>query len=246
MAVSGIYVYVADGNSGLRVINVSDPTSPSEIGYYSAPGCANGIAISGSYADLAAEDLGLRIIDISTPSSPKEVGFCATPDRAYGVAVSGSYAYVADWSAGLRVIAVSTPSSPEEVGYYTTPGDADGVTVSGSHVVYVTDASAGLQIYLNLLAVEESNKERVKTYLHCFPNPFNKSVEVRYQLHVKSNVSLRIYDLTGRLITTLADEEMDTGEHTLQWNAKNISSGIYFIKFKAGTYEQTNKVVLKR
>jgi uncharacterized secreted protein with C-terminal beta-propeller domain len=104
------------------VIDVSNPSSPREVGFYDTPEAAEDVAVSGTYAYVADGVAGLRVIDVSNPSSPREVGFYDTPGYADGVAVSGTYAYVADGVAGLRVIDVSNPSSPWEVSFCDTPG----------------------------------------------------------------------------------------------------------------------------
>jgi len=98
-----LYAYVAGWESGLRVIDVSTPSAPVEVGFLDTPGYANGVAVSGSYAYLADYSYGLRVIDVSPPSAPAEIGFVDTPGLALDVAVAGGYAYVADWSAGLAV-----------------------------------------------------------------------------------------------------------------------------------------------
>ncbi len=120
LAAAGNYVYVADGESGLRIIDVSNPLSPREVGSFDTPGIALGVAVSGGYAYGADGDAGLRVIDVSNPASPREVGSSDTPGEARSVAVSGDCAYVADGEAGLRVIGVSNPSSPRELGYFDT------------------------------------------------------------------------------------------------------------------------------
>jgi hypothetical protein len=127
------------------VIDVSNPSSPREVGFYDTPGYAFGVVVSGAYAYVADGGAGLRVIDVSDPSSPREVGVYDTPGNARGVAVSGSYAYVADGYEGLRVIDVSNPSSPREVGFYDMPWWAEDVVVSGSYA-YVADGGAGLRV----------------------------------------------------------------------------------------------------
>ena len=94
VAVSGAYAYVADHGGGIRVIDVSTPSAPVEVGSTDA-GYAGGVAVAGSYAYVAAGlPLGLRVIDVSTPSTPVMVGFFDTPGWARDVAVSGGYATV--------------------------------------------------------------------------------------------------------------------------------------------------------
>ncbi len=134
--------------AGLRVIDVSTPSAPVEVGFVDTPVDAFGVAVAGGYAYVAAGDAGLRVIDVSTPSAPVEVGFLDTPGGALDVAVSGCYAYVADSDAGLRVIDVSTSSAPVEVGFIDTPGWADDVAVAGSYAYVASDDSGAGGLHL--------------------------------------------------------------------------------------------------
>jgi len=68
VAVSGSYAYVADSDSGLRIINISDPAAPTHAGTFVTPGWADGVVVYGSYAYVANEYSGLRIINISDPA----------------------------------------------------------------------------------------------------------------------------------------------------------------------------------
>ena len=94
--ISGSYVYVADGSSGLQVIDISDLASPVIIGSVETPYYALGVYISGSYAYVADGYSGLQVIDISDPSNPAIIGSVDTPGYAREGYVSGSYAYVAE------------------------------------------------------------------------------------------------------------------------------------------------------
>src|SRR4051794_40345987 len=73
-AVSGSCAYVADGNSGLQVIDVSNPASPQRVGGYDTSGTAYGVTVSGNCAYVADFDSGLRVIDVSDPAHPQQVG----------------------------------------------------------------------------------------------------------------------------------------------------------------------------
>jgi len=143
VAVAGSYAYVADYDGGLRVVDVSTPSNPMEVGFYDTPGDAYGVAVAGDYAYVTGVsgypnwDGWLRVVDVSDPTNPTEVGACDTPDETGGVAVAGGYAYVTDWDGGLRVVDVSTPSNPTEVGFYDTPGYAGDVAVAGGYAYVV-------------------------------------------------------------------------------------------------------------
>ncbi|MBU3924971.1 hypothetical protein KJ854_03470, partial [Patescibacteria group bacterium] len=118
--VSGKYAYVADGGSGLQIIDISNPASPSLTGTYRTSGSAMGVYVSGKYAYVADYDSGLQIIDISNPASPSLTGTYDTSELARGVYVSGKYAYVANGGSGLQIIDISNPASPSLTGTYNT------------------------------------------------------------------------------------------------------------------------------
>jgi hypothetical protein len=77
-----------------------------------------------------------------------------------------------------------------------------------------------------------------------YPNPFNPTTVISYQLPVISNVSLKIYDLIGKEIATLVNEEQSAGWKEVQWNASNVASGVYFVRFQAGAFVETKKMVV--
>ncbi|RIL09192.1 hypothetical protein DCC79_11765 [bacterium] len=91
--VSGDTAYVADGDGGLRVIDVSNPYAPREMGWLNTPGNATGVHVSGSTAYVADWDAGLQVIDVSSSDAPREMGWLDTTGNARGVHVSGSTAY---------------------------------------------------------------------------------------------------------------------------------------------------------
>ena len=110
ISVVGNYAYVADYTGGLRIINITNPDAPAEIGFYDTESYAGAIAVAGNYAYISDGWDGLRIINISNPSAPTEVGFYDTAGSTYDTVIQGDYAYVADADTGLRVIDVSDPA----------------------------------------------------------------------------------------------------------------------------------------
>ncbi len=77
-----------------------------------------------------------------------------------------------------------------------------------------------------------------------YPNPFNPSTTISFLLPSKSFVSLKIFDLLGREAATIVSEEMSVGSYSRQWNAANMSSGIYFYRLQAGSFIETKKLIL--
>jgi len=146
VAMSGSYAFVADYESGMQIVNVSNPASPTLAGSYDTAGNATDLVVSGNYAYIADGADGLVVVDISNPASPTLAGSYDTPGDARGVAISGNHAYVADdGGVGLQIIDISDPANPAFTAGYDTTGIAYGVAISGNHA-YVADATSGLQV----------------------------------------------------------------------------------------------------
>jgi hypothetical protein len=77
-----------------------------------------------------------------------------------------------------------------------------------------------------------------------FPNPFVSRTTLRFALPERTEVDLAIYDVGGRLVQRLLRQPMEPGQHEVAWDARGVASGTYFVKFTAGTYTGTRRVVL--
>jgi hypothetical protein len=79
-----------------------------------------------------------------------------------------------------------------------------------------------------------------------YPNPFNPSTTISFSLPAKSYVVLKVYDMLGKEVATLIQKELSSGNHIQQWNASNVSSGVYFYRLEAGVFMDTKKLILLR
>lgn len=77
-----------------------------------------------------------------------------------------------------------------------------------------------------------------------YPNPFNPSTTISYQIPINTNVTIKVYDQLGREVATLVNEMMPAGIHTTQFEARNLSSGVYYYMVKAGDMVQTKAMTL--
>ena len=82
--------------------------------------------------------------------------------------------------------------------------------------------------------------------LQSYPNPFNPSVTIIYQIPSSSFVSIKVIDVLGREVATLVSEVRPPGRHEVTWHARNASSGFYFYQLQAGTFRETKKMLLLR
>ncbi len=77
-----------------------------------------------------------------------------------------------------------------------------------------------------------------------YPNPFNPSTIISFAIPVRSIVSLKVFDILGREVSTIVSGELEPGSYTQQWNAATMASGVYFYRLQAGTYSETKKLLL--
>ena len=78
------------------------------------------------------------------------------------------------------------------------------------------------------------------------PNPFNPATTITFSIPVTGHVSLKVYDVVGRLVVTLVEGELDRGEHTVTWDATGFPSGVYLYKIDTGVNSAARKLMLLR
>jgi len=81
--------------------------------------------------------------------------------------------------------------------------------------------------------------------LNNYPNPFNPVTTISYRLPIKSSVKIDIYNVSGQKIETLLDKSLEAGVHDIEWNAANMSSGVYFYRIKINN-EKGMQTAVKR
>lgn len=77
-----------------------------------------------------------------------------------------------------------------------------------------------------------------------YPNPFNPSTKIKFEIARPADVSIIVFDILGRHITTLVNEKLSAGTYETEWNAVNMPGGIYFYRLETEDFSETNKMVL--
>ncbi len=93
--------------------------------------------------------------------------------------------------------------------------------------------------------ISRSIPERFILYQN-YPNPFNPSTTIKFSIPQASFVTLKIYDILGREVTSLVNEEKPAGNYNVEFRGSNISSGVYFYRLQAGSFTETKKFILMR
>ena len=200
-------------------------------------------------------------MDVSDPMNPSVIGYVDLIDGSTGITLEGNYAYISEYIlGGLQVVDISNPANPTLAGWYEPSGCfALGVDAKNGFA-YVSDGIAGFQIYRNLLVTPvsvETEKTMVDNFIlyQNYPNPFNPSTKIKFTVPVTlsevegSLVTLKVYDLLGREVATLVNEEKPAGTYEVIFDShsgevRNLPSGIYFYQLQAGSFVETKKMVL--
>ncbi|UCC79696.1 MAG: S8 family peptidase, partial [Candidatus Zixiibacteriota bacterium] len=106
-------------------------------------------------------------------------------------------------------------------------------------------ADAARAKYSSMTDINNTSEKRLAFDIgENYPNPFNTITVIHYSLPVPAVVKIDIFDILGRKVKTLLNEQKQAGCHQASWNANKVSSGIYFYRIQAGDYLETKKMVL--
>jgi hypothetical protein len=128
---------------------------------------------------------------------------------------------------------------------------------SGSDTIYATAKGAGfnswnwmpnkaLVVLLPTGVAEGKLLPAGYSLAQNFPNPFNPITRIQYFISQSKPVVLKIYDVNGDEVAKLVNEVQQPGDYTVEWNANNVASGMYFYRLTVGNYTETKKMILTR
>jgi hypothetical protein len=122
------------------------------------------------------------------------------------------------------------------------------ILINNSNLRYDYYVEPGSSVVLNncLVSVQDKANTIYKYQLQNYPNPFNPSTTFKYSLPKTERVTLSIYDLLGKEVIKLIDEEKPAGEYETIWNASPYPSGVYFLRMQAGQFNETRKLILMK
>jgi len=80
------------------------------------------------------------------------------------------------------------------------------------------------------------------TFTDVYPNPASSSATIFFSLSNTQQVSFKVYDMSGRLVTTITEQESGEGDNQITWNTSDIRAGMYFIRMESGSYSEMKKL----
>lgn len=131
---------------------------------------------------------------------------------------------------------------PTLIEYYDSGGDAG--------VIWVGNDGSNRKLYFDRYAsvTRISNNEKIVPDKYSlgqnYPNPFNPATKIDFTISKNDFVSIKVYDISGKEITTLVNSQLNKGSYTVDFDATNISTGVYFYKITSGSFTETKKMLL--
>ncbi len=242
--VRGSYVYITGGADGLIVADISDIINPIITGTCPIHNSPKGIKIREDRAYVLGNFNFFGVYDISMPQAPSLVAQLQI-NSGTALDISENRAYISSSQDGLIVLDLSNPTSPQIAETYPNVS-ANDVRFSHGYVYLATTSSVIIFRDLATGLDEIGTIPSTFSLSPNYPNPFNSSTTIRYNLPTESPVTIDIYDILGRKVQTLLDIEAQAGPHQANWNADGLPSGAYFARLKAGDKSQTMKMMLMK
>lgn len=216
MALSEDYIYLTTKRDGLRIIDVSDRSTPQEVGYYDTRGIAGGLHYQDNRVFVSDGRQGVLILDVSDPASPQKQSSYNTPGFANDVYVEGKRIYVADGRSGLRVLEYTRPETGagkiEEIGSLELRADLFRIIKSGD-ILYIGDRG-------NKLWAVDVSKPREPVSL----GSINVSAKI-LDIQLYGNTALLAADKRGVIAVDISDPSTMTEQASLPLNG--TASGIW-------------------
>ncbi len=207
----------------------SDPTSSDDILYY----CTR--------AEGGNDQDGIWRVDDLNSIFPDTVRIITEDDLYFVTDNNISSNATFDFDAAGNI--VFTENANEHVFFISPPGEGEtnSFTTTGADTFAV---GVAVSVKGDLQALPRSHQ----LYAN-YPNPFNPTTSIRYELVRSGQVSLKVYDLVGAEVKTLVDDTMTAGEHSTVWDGRNrsgqqVTSGVYFVTLRIGSFIQSRRMTL--
>jgi hypothetical protein len=186
--------------------------------------------------------------------------FCDFRIDNFGVAWNESYDLKGDWTRFSYYDFSTTKTTSIEVDLALTclgdPPVPRDYNLNNGKIVFSGYKTSVLKTQIYYIDMKKlSNFVQVKTPLSSsdqkkvsieqnYPNPFNSNTNIVFSISFPDYVRLNIYDVLGRKVNTLIDKKLEAGKHSVELNARNLSSGIYFYRLQVGKYSNVKKMIV--
>ena len=222
----------------------------------SCHGCAGGTIQVGGFPTeyVPNENYEILITHAGGNQISQFNGSCriGTGNQNAGLITAGTNTAI--YNAGCETNGIHFSSAYQSSGTFNWAAPAEGTGEVRLYIAGQQGGYSGPNSSIVLLAsehqtaVEETSESIPSEYalFSAYPNPFNATTMLTYELSQADKITLTIYDIQGNLIKTLFQGIQQPGQHQIAWDASEVASGIYFCRLSAPNFQQTQKMVLIR
>jgi len=238
------FCYLATSNNGIIEYDISKNEAVKEVRRIKVDGNALNAIVKDNILLVAVGSKGIQITSLTNVE--QSIIFNENFSNIRRIVVDKNYLFVVDDNKGLLVYDIKDVFHPIEAAFHKLNMIATNVLVVND-LVFLSQGDGGFSVYKNLIS---SNIEDRKNIPHeyslsqNFPNPFNPETTISYSIPKSEHVTLKVFDVLGREVSTIVDEYKQAGAYKANFNASGLVSGVYFYQLSAGSYVQTKKLVL--
>ncbi len=241
----------------VTVIDAVDKYNPRTIsswinGLYPVPhNCA--LTADNKYLFVCDENFNnpgkIKIWDVSNKNDIIFVSQWSVPGTnhsVHNVEIFGSYAFISYYGEGVRVLDITNPLSPQEIAWYKTTA-CWAVYYFNSGKIIASDIYDGLYVFKTQDPISIRNNENISDKFSLsqnYPNPFNPATNIQFQIPKAGFVKLAIFDVLGKEIQTLVNQQLSAGRYEVDFDGTSLPSSVYYYKLETGEYSETKKMVL--
>lgn len=271
----GNVLYDFRANNGTYIWDITNPSAPVGLDTITDPDInyhhSGDVTVDGNYLFICDElashpEKDITIWDISGPEPPFEVASITDASATmHNLYIVDNLAYLSFYTSGFKVYDVTDPTTPVLTDEYDTNAQtgegyegAFGVyPYAPGGKVYVSDIDNGLFIFHveNTISTPSGVGDTPAPNVASaslrpnYPNPFNPSTTIPYELGAAGHVRITVYDVGGARVRTLVDRAQEAGAHEIEWDGRDdgggqVSSGVYFYRLTTAGNTSTRQMVL--
>ncbi len=244
-------IYIVNQTGGLYKINLED----NEITTVSSTHPGNAVCYDESNNRLIIATWGNKLSEVNLNTMEIAIISSTSVGNYTGITKCGNNYFLSDWNNTVylydedlseRTILINTNLNNPVGLYYNEPIDEFLVCN------YYYNGNGNLQFYhiSSLVSIQENSSiQELSNLYQNFPNPFNPTTSIAFELPQEGNVKIDVFNTRGQKVKNLTDREFSAGYHKLIWNGKNfnnesVGSGVYFYKFTSLNHTITKKMIL--
>ena len=256
VAVIGNYAYISSpiGQPDIFLLDITNPNNPIELDDFVPPIGASDIQAIGPYLYLADGPAGLQILRNTLIPIPVELTSFTATNLNNHIRLNWSTATETN-NFGFEVQRKEISSDWQKIGFVTGHGTST-ETNSYEYVDDISPLSFGSYLYrlkqMDFDGSFEYSHEVLVTNItpytflleQNFPNPFNPNTVIKYSIAQTGVVTLKVYNILGKEITTLVNERKEAGNYEVTFDASELATGIYLYSIQSGDFSSIKKMLL--